>query len=178
MVVKIVETEKNGKVFKNLKMSNMLPFEYVIIEKSFPDPKTGTSQYGNWYNYGVYVTEYVTVDPNTGERVEKEFDEPEQVSFFARETIHEKIKNIPVNTPILIRQEKKEGDQFSRYVIEELEKVVDNPTKNNVAPEIPMNEKIKEYKKNGVALEEVLTLIKKQYDNASDDLIKQVYESS
>lgn len=178
MAITIKVEKRNGREFKNLRMSNLLPFEYVIFEKGFPEPKTGTGKFGPWYNYGIHIHEIVTIDPNTGEKKIEKFDSPEQVSFFARETIHQKIKDVPVGVKIKVRQVQEEGNMYKTYVVEVLDDVQPTSTSSNVAPEIPMNEKIKQFKQNGVSLEDTINMIKDQYSNASEELIRQVYESS
>ncbi len=178
MAIKIIEQKRNGKVFKNLKVSNLLPFEYVVFEKVYPDPKIGESQFGKWYNYGILVNEIVTIDPDSGEKKSEKFDQPEQVSFFARETIHAQIKDVPPNVPIKLRQIQEEGNMYKTYVVEVLKDVAPNSTAKNVAPEISLNDKIKQFKQNGASLEDTINMIKEQYTNVTKDLIKQVYESS
>jgi hypothetical protein len=119
MTINIEEKDVNGTVYKNLKFSRQtLPAEFVVVEKVYEEPKSGTGQYGNWYNYLFRVKEVKSVDPSTLEITHNK-DEVE-ASFFASEKLHEKIVGITENVPFKIYKETIVGKkgEYSTFAVE------------------------------------------------------------
>lgn len=110
---------KNDK--KTLKFSKTaLPAEYAIIEKRFAEPKTGTSQYGDWFIYGIKVHEIKSMNPRTGA-----FDvsnEVQECSFFPSSKLNEQFKDIPVGEKFKLFKDIVQGDkgEFTKFTIEKL----------------------------------------------------------
>ena len=168
--------DKNEDYKPKLKMKAMLPFEYVIAEKvEFDEPITGNGQYGEWNMYTLEVSEFVTNDAKTGEKVVN--TESTKVSYFASKTVHSEIKDLPQNVKFKITAEKKEGKmgEYNVYKVELLDKVEGAPLPSAKNVEVPVDDKIKAMKAGGVSADDVAALVTAQYD-VTADFVKKRYE--
>lgn len=171
MVIEIRKST-NEKYKDTLRVSKLMPFEYVILSKDeFKKPLTGEGQYGEWAKYNVMVHEFKTSDLVTGEpRVEK----PEEVYgwFASGVSLMPKLVDIEVGQKFKVTQVQAEGKSYSMYKVELIKddgtlEVVrgqksSSSTKSNtntnttpksspqVAPEQTLDEVITTMKKNGM----------------------------
>lgn len=173
MTIKIEEAKKEG--YKNqLKMSTLMPFEYAIMSKNYAEPLTGVANIGddkklNWFLYEMHVEEFKTQNPETGEPYTSKPDEA--VSYFANsEKVHEKLKDVPVNTRFKMYVVKKEGKtgQYSEYMVEMLDDVKEDVSSENSAPDQTLSQRLKSLKDNGVDKETAVATLSKEFDMSPD----------
>ena len=160
----IIEEPKKEGYKPTLKLKNLLAAEYAVISKTFTDPITGTSIYGEWNNYGIEVHEILSVDPKTLDKSQNA--DLGEASFFPSPKLHEQIKSIPIGVKMKITAEEIEGKHgtFTKYNAEILDKIEANVTAQSATPGISADDKIKTLKTSGVPRDMVITLVTKEYD--------------
>jgi hypothetical protein len=174
MVVKI-EKSKKEEYKDTLKMSNMQPFEYVILSKNeFAEPITGTSAHGEWFKFNVLVEEFKTADPATGMPA---VETPNEVLgyFCSAKTLIKPLTELPLDVRVKITQESVEGKAYKVYKMELLDEVAEKVTNEATNPSVSADDKIKTLKAAGVSSDDVVSVVEPQFD-MTPEMIKARYE--
>lgn len=117
MVIEIKKSD-DEKYKDTLRVSKLLPFEYVILSKDeYKNPLTGEGTYGEWAKYNVKVHEYKTTNPQTGETAT--MTPNEVVGWFASgKSLIPKLPSIEVGQQFKVTQIQVEGKSYSMYKVE------------------------------------------------------------
>lgn len=158
----LIEEKGNYKTLKFSKTA--IPAEYAIIEKKFKDPKTGTGQYGDWFLYGVKVSELNSMNPRTG-AIDKTTEEAD-ASFFATQNLHERLVEVETGVRIKIFKDIIEGEkgEFTKFSFEVLDGATgEKPAVPENKPELNLDTELKSIKDSGSNIDEVAPELSKRY---------------
>jgi hypothetical protein len=182
MVIKVEDPKQEG-YNPTLKLSRLLPFEYVeLCKHEYDSPQEGKSNMKDaesggmkevvWRRYTVAVSEYNTADPNTGEKVNKTFADPVVMSLFANPTVHDGLLPVPVGEKVRITAKTETGPkgEFTKYHVV--------PAGKSAAPaaDMTLDERIKLLKAEGVSANDVCVQLEFEFDE-SEDFIRKRYEA-
>lgn len=156
-----------------LKTSNMTDKEYVIVEKRFAEPKTGTGQNKDgayeWRLYSLKLHEHKTMDDATEAMKVFTHNPAIEVSYFNNgKTFKDEFDKYAVGTRLKVTQYKKEGDAYRSFRVEVVN--VETPSTN-------LNTRIAQLKKSGMNVDGVITTIEKEFDGTTPDSIKVIYNA-
>lgn len=186
MVIKIEPPKQDG-YNPTLKLSRLLPAEFVELSKfEYETPREGSSQLKEggttktvpWHMYQVAVHKFKTVkDLKTLEIDEQTFEDGKICSMFANKTVHEGLENLPLNVRVRITAVTETGPKgdYTKYVVEPIDKVEDGTTSATTNTDVSLDDKIRGLKAGGASSDDVVKILHAQYD-VSEDFIKSRYE--
>lgn len=176
MTIKI-KTEE-GREVPTLSTSNMTDKEYIIVEKLYDEPKTGsgTNEKGSfdWRLYGVKLIEYKTMDDVTESM--KVFKPNINVSYFNNgKSFVPAFDKVPVGAVVKVTQFKADGKSYRSFKVEVVSggapAVVETKKES-----VDINTKAAQLKSVGVPREVAASMLAKEF-NVTEDFASARYEA-